>query len=281
MVKILLQAGHAAWTSRSGYSYPDGGGAPGEAQWAWDLAHLMAARLAASDVESLIMGQWYGYELPEPPEAADPADLFIALHYDAAVYSPPTGCFADRWANETETDATDSFIRIWSDSYPLATGISLHNERRNARTRLYYAYSAVKIAPAVLLEHGCGSPVPVGIYPPGGDSKYLHDHIDVVASVNVAAILSYLIEHGLLPAEEAEDMAKIAELESKVTELVSTNSALSDQVGALREEIGKRNADVTRLTDALATAERRTRPRYVEVTTEDDIVHPFVREVPV
>ena len=128
----------------------------------------------------------------------------------------------------------------------------------------------------MLLEHGCGSPVPVGIYPPGGDSKYLHDHIDVVASANCAAILAYLIERGFLPAEGAEDVAKIAELEAQVAELVSTNSALQDQVNALREEVAARNADVARLTEELAAASTNGRPVHVTVLTDDSTEHEFV-----
>lgn len=206
-MKLIIQAGHAAWVSRSGRNYPVGGGAPGEAQWAWALAHLMAARLAASGVESLIVGQWYN--LPAPPEATDPADLFLSLHYDAAVYGQGlnTGCFADRWQAETMPDAADAFIRLWSDSYPLATGIPLRNERRNANTSLYYAYSAVTVAPAVLIEHGCGSPVPVGIYPAGQDSAFLHNEIETVADANTAAVLAWLMERGLLPAEETEHVS--------------------------------------------------------------------------
>lgn len=79
-------------------------------------------------------------------------------------------------------------------------------------------------------------------------------------------------------AEEAEDVAQIAELEAKVAELVSTNSALADQVNALREEVGARTTDVARLSEALAAAGGAGRPRFVEVTTEDGVVHPFVRE---
>ncbi len=247
LAQITIQAGHSAWTSWSGRRYPAGGGAPGEAAWALKLAHLIADRLRRRGVAVLIIGQWLN--LPAPPEASSPAALFVSLHYDAAVYSPPTGCFAGRAAGDPSGDLADDLIRGWNAIYPRATGIPLHPERANvANVRDYYAFRDTPAeVPGVLLEHGCGSPVPVPPHPAGGDAAFLHGQIELVADADAAAIVAHLIERGLLPAEEAEDVAKIAELQAKVDELVSTNSALGDQVNALRQEVGERNADVTRL----------------------------------
>ena len=71
LASVTLQGGHAGWRSRSGRQYPAFGGAPGEAEWAWRLAGLIAERLERHGVGVTIVGQWYG--LPSPPEAAEPA----------------------------------------------------------------------------------------------------------------------------------------------------------------------------------------------------------------
>jgi hypothetical protein len=299
MASILLQAGHAAWRSRSGRSYPAHGGAPGEAQWCWDLAHLIAARLAAHGVGTTIVGQWY--DLPVPPEAAEPAALFIALHYDAAVYGEG-GCFADGRRYQKMPAYPGEFITGWEATYPVATGIALRNGRRNENTALYYAYAGVTNAPAALLEHGCGSPVPVGVYPAGQDWRFLHQQIELGADADAAAILAYLIERGLLPAEETEDMGIIDELNRQVADLkreieglhgVTNQLAkerdycqeLKQQIegelrAALEQVTGERDTltkEVAALTEALANAPTSSgRPIHVTVMTEDSTEFEFV-----
>ncbi len=101
----LIQAGH----------YPHGGGAPGEALWTYQLAHMIAARLHAAGVACAVVGDFFGQA---PPGAcARDYDLFLALHYDAAIYAVcgerNSGCFADRATDETRPDAADRCIRIW------------------------------------------------------------------------------------------------------------------------------------------------------------------------
>lgn len=201
MNDIIVQAGHASWTSSSGRAYPVGGGAPGEADWAWKLAHLIAARLAAHGVGCTIVGQWYG--LPVPPEATLPAAVFLSLHYDAAIYGAGnnTGCFAGRGSGDPSGALADQLVNGWNASYPAATGIPLHLERNNPNVQYYYAFSATRAdVPGVLLEHGCGSPVPTGGFPRGQDSVFLHEQIEQVADADVAAILAHLVARGLLPA---------------------------------------------------------------------------------
>lgn len=208
LADVILQAGHAAWTSSSGYAYPVGGGAPGEAQWAWDLAHLMVPHLNTRGVGGLVVGQWYNH--PPPPEAATPATLFVSLHYDAAVYGEGrnTGAFADRWLHEPATTAPvcDRFVSRWQTTYAAATGIPVVVARRNPNTNLYYAYSAVQVAPAVLLEHGCGSPVPTQGKPRGQDSLFLHGQIGRVAATNAGIVLAHLVAEGTIPPLPPEEV---------------------------------------------------------------------------
>src|SRR6266542_4690781 len=181
----LIQAGH----------YPHGGGAPGEALWAYQLAQMVAARLQAAGVACTVVGDFLGQAAPSA--CAGDYDLFLALHYDAAIYAPRgernSGCFADRATDETRPAAADRFIRIWEAIYPARTGIALANRRRNPNTNQYYAFRALTVAtPGVILEHGCGAPIPSDPFPPGEDATLLHDHIDLVAAADAAAILQLL-----------------------------------------------------------------------------------------
>lgn len=228
MPRVILQAGH----------FPQAGGAPGEAVWTYELARRIADRLERKGIATGIIGDFYSRQAPAA--VWQDWDLFLALHYDAAIYAARgeanSGCFADRSGNPRhQTVDADRFIALWEHLYPTETGIPLAKWRSNPNTTAYYAY--VPLAhrvPCVLIEHGVGAPVGTGGYPPGDDAVVLHGGIDHVADVDAAAVLRYF---GLGLDEEDEDMTRIKELQATVDELASTNSALSDQVTALREEI--------------------------------------------
>jgi uncharacterized coiled-coil protein SlyX len=195
---------------------------------------------------------------------------FYSAHYDAAIYGPGqnTGCFAGRASGDPSGHLADRFIELWSATYPLATGIPLRPERLNPNVTDYYAFrDTPATVPGVLIEHGCGAPVGTGGFPPGQDAALLHGQIERVADADTAAILGYLIERGLLPAD-GDDVATIAELQAQIAELNGQNTTRQQQIDdlraevdglngqnterqrqidALREEVGARNADVAQL----------------------------------
>jgi hypothetical protein len=208
-MRVIVQAGHSALFAPY---RPNGGGAPGEAAWTAALAPLIAARLRAHGVTVSIVGSWLSgtTEYPAPPAVKQVADLFVGLHYDAPTKHngewDDSGGFVDFSPNDPMLTWCERFLRIWNRLYPQRTGIGLDEYRglNNPNTDRYYVWRSLAAAtPAVLIEHGCGSPVPVGEYPAGGDRVLLHEHIDVVAAADADAILEYL---GLAQFTQPEDI---------------------------------------------------------------------------
>lgn len=246
MARVLIQAGHASAYSpyRTG-----GGGAPGEAEWATDLAGLLGARLEDAGVEAVLVGAWLvnGVEVAAPPEVNQDYHLFVSLHYDAAVYGAGnnTGAFADRAALDPLGFLADEAIRQWEQRWTEETPIPLANQRRNANTRGYYAFRATSAAtPGIIIEHGCGAPVPASGFPPGQDAAYLRDHLEHVADVDARAILSYLADTGAITPPEEDEMARLTEDQRRILETMAALNANAtsipewiSQIGALEERV--------------------------------------------
>jgi hypothetical protein len=253
--RVLIQAGHSAQFPpyRTG-----GGGAPGEAAWATDLAAVLAGRLRAAGVEVVCVGAWLvnGVVVMAPALVTDEDyDLFLSLHYDANLgptYN--TGCFADRARFDPMGAESDRFIRIWERRYPAELGIPLHNERRNPNTWDYYAFrDTTANTKGAILEHGVGQ---------GLDHATLFDRIDEVARVDAACVLEYL---GITTPEEEDDMAKLSDdqraILDKMTGLNANSGSIDSwlsEIGALGEDNEKLRAEVRGLTDQLANADVRT-----------------------
>lgn len=179
-MRVLIQAGH----------HPSGGGAPGEAAWSFDLASRIVAQLESQGVEVAVIGDFFN--MPAPPQCVEDWDLFVSLHYDADIYPNRTGCFADRATNDPMGAASDLAIASWEAAYLPATGIPLHNERRNPNTNQYYAFNATTAqTPGIIIEHGVGQ---------GLDHAVLFDQIGVVADADTAAILNFLGVPSVPPA---------------------------------------------------------------------------------
>lgn len=239
MPTVLIQAGH----------YPNAGGAPGEAAWTYQLAQMLAARLQAAGVACTVVGDFYG-KAP-PPACAQDWDLFLALHYDAAIYAARgernSGCFADRGIAETRPAQADRFIGIWELTYPLATGIPLANWRRNANTNQYYAFAALTDAtPGVIVEHGCGAEVPTGGYPAGDDATILHARIDLVADADTAAILAYFGVGAQPHSQEATFVTdpERQQMQAQIDSLNGVNTELAHQLDAVRTMLADANSTI-------------------------------------
>jgi outer membrane murein-binding lipoprotein Lpp len=256
--RVLLQAGHSAQFPpyRTG-----GGGAPGEAAWATDLAAMLAGRLRAAGVEVVCIGAWLvnGVVVQAPALVTDKDyDLFLSLHYDAAIYAQNTGCIVARAANDPLGSLADRFIAIWQRRYPAALGIPLHQERVNPNMTDYYAFrDTTAQTPGVILEHGVGQ---------GLDHATLFGRIDEVARVDAACVLEYL---GITVPEEEDDMSKVQELQAQIDQLNGITKTMQEQIDfkdellqAANSRAGVAEAEVERLTALLTNTDLRT---------EDDI----------
>ncbi|MGH2353938.1 MAG: hypothetical protein ACRDI2_07010 [Chloroflexota bacterium] len=234
MSSVLIQAGHA----------PDAGGAPGEARWTARLAERIAARLRAAGVDVTIVGDWFNRQ--PPAEALRDYELFVSLHYDAAIYAARgdprgnTGCFADRAAADPVGELSDRAIQAWEAVYPAGTGILLTRDRSNANTRQYYAFrSTTARTPGIIIEHGCGAPVGTGGFPPGDDAAFLHGQIDGVADLDTRAILAF-VQRGSVQeiVLEDDDMAKLSEEDRAILDVVNGLGANAASVVGWINEIG-------------------------------------------
>jgi hypothetical protein len=282
MASVLIQAGHA----------PNNGGAPGEAQWAARLAEKIADRLSAAGVEVTIVGDWFNRT--PPAEAGRHYNLFVSLHYDAAVYGARgdgrgnTGCFADRAINDPVASLSDQAIREWERVYPRESGgapIPLANDRRNPNTSQYYAFRATSArTPGMIIEHGCGAPVGTSGFPPGDDAAFLHGQIDRVADLDARAMLRFLEQTaGLRPPAadaqpeppapavpaplSAEDAAILAAVKGLGGDASSVGAWISE-IGALREENERLRAQLAAVAAPAAPPTPR-RVAHVRFTFED------------
>lgn len=176
--RVALQTGHA----------PDGGGAPGEAEWTPRLASGLKARLEAAGVEAVISPGFYSAAGSPPAHLGTDFDLYVSLHYDARFPDTyTTGCCIARGIYETEYWEADRFIARWRAVYPEGTGIPLVMSRVNANMTQYYAWRHLTyVTPGVLIEHGVGAPGS------GGDAPLLWDRLDRVADLDARALLDYL-----------------------------------------------------------------------------------------
>lgn len=250
--KVLIQAGHSAAfvPFQAG-----GGGAPGEAEWVTDLAKRLAARLSTRGVDVTLVGCW-NLDNSNAPAAVTKQDyaLALSLHYDAAVYGAGknTGCFADRARGDPMGAEADRFIALWEPRYTRATGLALHNERRNPNTWDYYAWRATTDqTPGVLIEHGVGPEAELDTAA-DADAAAVLAFLDVVPAVPIVAPLPpppATQEPDAAMTKEQEDVLALLELRQITTaqqvqelydwtdETVKERDDLAREVAGLRTQL--------------------------------------------
>lgn len=279
--RVLLQAGHFGAVPMSG--------APHEAEWTEQLTLALRLKLQAAGVQTAVIGDFYRHAAPAV--ASEDFDLFLACHYDAAIYRENTGCLIARGDFETEPWEADRFIAEWKHIYPAATGIPLQQERVNPNMTRYYALASLTyVTPGIVIEHGVGAP---GV---GLDAPTLWDEMERVAAADANAVLAYL---GVRAAEE-EDMGiinelnrQVADLRAEIDGLHGVTTELQGQVNALHEEVSTRTAErdalqgltntyeprLKEMEDALrqAVAQGARRPDRVEVVLDGEHI-PYVPE---
>jgi hypothetical protein len=224
---------------------------------------MLVGRLRAAGVEVVCVGAWLvnGVVGSAPASVTDEDyDLFLSLHYDAAIYAQNTGCIVARAANDPVGYLADRFITIWKRRYPAATGIPLHQERVNPNMTDYYAFrDTTAQTPGVILEHGVGQ---------GLDHATLFERINEVARVDAACVLEYL---GITTPEDEDDMALTEDQRTILEKMAGLNANSNsidswlNEIGALSEENGKLRDEVRGLTDQLAQAPMQTERSIVSV----------------
>lgn len=234
MASILLQAGHSAHYSPF---IPNGGGAPGEADWTGRFCNELERRLANRGIVTAVVGSWLsGSVTYSPPfQAKVRYDLAIMCHYDADIYHVGGG-FIDRYRPEEYNRAPtgqlpieEDFMALFDAIYFPALGILNMPNRRNANTEDYYAYRAMnKNTPRVLIEFGIGAPG-------APDSYTLWHDMSLVVDTLFSVIEENLIQRGLLSPDAPEPEEPLV---SEFAEPLSREVAISrlQQLGYLLPE---------------------------------------------
>lgn len=178
MKRICLQSGHKG-------TYIGATGAPGERDWNSKIVPLIATILRQKGLEVYETGASAD---KDPKVTGTDWDLFLAIHYDADIYSN-TGGFVDipEPATDFSTKESARIASILRGNYFSKTGIINHPERSNANTRFYYMWKALSAkTPCVLIECGVGNRKPE-------DYNTLHNKINDIAGIIASAIVEALI----------------------------------------------------------------------------------------
>jgi len=158
-MKVCISAGHQNVKYNSIVALHGSTGAPGEVDFNIDVANQVSGQLREKGFE---VKQTDANANDDPKVTGVDWDLFLAIHYDADVYSKPGG-FVDY--PEPSTDAatikSQAIAKILAAEYFKTTGIEYHPERTNMNTRYYYLWKYLTPAtPCVIIECGVGWRVP-------------------------------------------------------------------------------------------------------------------------
>lgn len=165
---------------------PNGGGAPGEAEYIFALNDEIERRAtAAGIVVTRVPGNQRAY-----PEFRRDYDAFIALHYDADIYrhngQKVGGWFWDRGKRSLTATTDDVLGHIFERRYSLLPNVPPHISRRNANTWDYYAFRLTsRKTPGIIVELGVGAPA-------APDHDWLRANVPAIANVVVATFLEFV-----------------------------------------------------------------------------------------
>jgi len=152
---ICLQAGHENISNNCVASLRSGTGAPGEKDFTVRIRNRLSQILQSKGFQIQLVDANFNCD----PQVDKDFDLFLAIHYDAAIYGTGGG-FAD-FPEPSTDDATIESQRITdviaSEYFSGNTGIAYHPERRNKNSKFYYMWKFLSSkTPCVLLECGVG-----------------------------------------------------------------------------------------------------------------------------
>lgn len=148
MKQVCLQAGHSG-------VYTGATGAPGERDWNEKVVPKISAILKERGIEV--------YEVAanaddDSKTISTDWDLFLAIHYDADIYSDRGG-FVDTPDPDSDFATTESnrIAQVIRDNYFKRLGIPNKPKRSNANTQFYYMWSALTAkTPCAIIECGVG-----------------------------------------------------------------------------------------------------------------------------
>lgn len=153
MYKIALQAGHQNIRNNCNLNLRGGTGAPGEAEWTPRMRDALSQKLIAKGFQLFLFDANANCDV----EAQQDFDLFLAIHYDADIYSGAGGGLAG--APDPSVDAVNSrsqaIARTINNIYFSQSGIAYHPERINGNMTFYYMWQNLTAkTPCVLIECG-------------------------------------------------------------------------------------------------------------------------------
>lgn len=153
MERVIIQAAHQNIQHNASPHLRGGTGAPDEQTFTISLAVDLASHLRALNVDAVTVDANMHESV-----FADPAALFIALHYDSYSPTKDRGCRFARGIWDRAGEASDRMVALLVQNYPRDTGIPLYRNNQSTRgMREYYAFDyPTWETPAVIAELGVG-----------------------------------------------------------------------------------------------------------------------------
>lgn len=232
---IIIQAGHYGRTSGST-------GAPGEANFNWDVANQVSTRLSKLIETKVVKAD------PSSSELTGDHQLFLAIHYDADIYGTG-GYFVDFPEPSTDCATLESqrISKVLSDTYK-ETGIVNHLERSNKNTKFYYMWSQLSAkTPCVLIE--CG----VGQHKPDDYEILFNQRSRVVDAIVKGVLKAFNLSEPVLSNSQceidlAEQRKQVSNLQEQVNGLLKDIDSLKGELSAEKEKSGTASGRIQELT---------------------------------
>lgn len=230
-MKLCIQAGHQNIKYNSIVALRGSTGAPGEADFNIDVANQVCAQLRLRGFEVI---QTDANANADPKVTQTNFDLFLAIHYDADVYSKPGG-FVD--FAEPSTDAvtlnSQAIAKALSEEYFSTTGIESHPERSNPNTRYYYMWrNLTNATPCVLIECGIGNRYPED------HNLFTYHREKVVEGIVRGVCKAFLVKYDLAVEPTCQERVDQAVAKAKAEEAAVWQTKLetaNQQIEALRK----------------------------------------------
>lgn len=243
---ICLQAGHENAKNNCDPALRGGTGAPGELEFTVRVRNKLKDILlskAGPDGKPAFQIQLVDATFNCNPERNKDFDLFLAIHYDADVYSGKGGGFVDFPEPSTDGATAESqrIAKAIRETYFKHAEIEDHPERSNKNTRYYYMWRALTAkTPCVIIECGVG--------------QNAHDKVILADTERVAGALARGIcsafgiayDTGTTPPVPGVDYkAKYEALEKDYRILSENHKRISDDLAKANEKIRKAKEDLT------------------------------------
>lgn len=222
-MRIALQAGHKNIQNNSIASLRGSTGAPGEASFNDDVCIQLSYKLASKGISVSLVD---ANANDDSEITGKDWDLFLAIHYDADIYSVGGG-FVD--VPDPSVDASNKeskrIATAIESEYFRTTGIINRHERSNANTKFYYIWQYLSSnTPCVLIECGVGQHRP-------DDYDIIYNHRDLV----IEGLYKGICKAFNVPLEDEKS------LEEQLTEVTALAQKEAEEVQRLKSDLDDSN----------------------------------------